>query len=242
MSVRVSVLVHTFARPRLLRECLLSVAAADPDQVIVIDDGSEGYSVPKVVALALYQRVEYALICAPPMTVAERMVTPRQGKLINQAMLDYVTGDVCCGICDDDLMAPGWLDALRAHWEANPDHELFKGDWLQFSDGETPSLDDPPCPLDPRGMTAGNFAWHMRLVRERGVRWPEGVLHCLDNGFLVSCHEHGATMYDAPHIGSLAGWRRDHPLVCVKHLDEGHYSADFKAALERGYLEPEMAR
>jgi glycosyltransferase involved in cell wall biosynthesis len=220
----------------MLRECLLSVAAAQPDQVLVVDDGSEGYSVARVVAFALYQRVEYGLVTAPPLTVAARMVTPRQGRLINEA-LGYVTGDVACSICDDDLMAVGWLDALRAHWDAHPDDGLVRGDWLVFQDGAAPGLDDAPCPLDARGMTAGNFAWHMRLVHERGVRWPEAVLHCLDNGFLVNCHNAGAMMYDAPHIGALAGWRRDHPKVCVKHLDAGQYSEEFKAVLESGVLE-----
>ncbi len=132
----------------------------------------------------------------------------------------------------------GWYDALRAYWVEHPEANLVRGDWLEFKDGATPSLDDLPCQLDARGMTAGNFAHHIRIIRENGVRWPEGQLNCLDNGFLVSCNEHGVGMYDAPHIGALAGWRRNHPYVNVLYTDGSRHTEGFREVLERGFLEP----
>jgi hypothetical protein len=220
----------------MLRSCLLSVAAARADEVYVCDDGSE-FSVCRVAALALYGRVKYGIVGAPPVPVDTRMTVPRQGRLINEA-LGYITGDVATLVCDDDLLDIGWLDALRAHWGEHPDDGLVRGDWLQFTDGQPPSPADPPCPLDARGMTAGNFAWHMRLVHERGVRWPTDYLNCLDNGFLVACHGAGSSMYEAPHIGALAGWRRTHPYVNVLYTDGSRHTEGFREVLERGFLEP----
>lgn len=234
---RVSVIVVTYQRPQMLRACLLSVALARPDQVMVVDDGSEGYSVVNVVANALYQRVEYGLIQGAPLTVDERMTVPRQGRLINEA-LTHATGEIVTLICDDDLMHQGWCDALRAHWTAHPQRELARGSWLQFEGGDTPSEDDPPCALDVRQMTAGNFAWHASLHRDRGVRWPESAFNCLDNGFLESCQKAGVSQLNAPHIGALAGWRREHPLANGNYANgTGHHTAAFRAVLAAGRLE-----
>lgn len=240
MSVRVSVLIHSYQRPRMLREALLSVAAGRPDQVIVADDGSS-FSVVNVVANALYQRCEYAIVANPECDIETRMRVPRQGALINRA-LTYATGDVITSLCDDDLHDPGWYDAIRAEWARHPGRHMVRGEWRVFEDGQTPGLDDPPCPLDVRELTAGNFAWHASFTREKGARWPERALNCLDNGFLEDLHRHGCGQFNVPCVGR-AGWRREHPLANGNFATgTGHHTPAFRAVLERGKLEAEVAR
>lgn len=240
---RISVVVTSFNRPRLLRECLLSVAAARPYEVFIADDGSdcltaEGrpFSVPRVAAFALLYRCHFAIVQNPPLSVDERMTAKRQGELVNRAFAQ-ATGDIYTLICDDDLMHPGWLDALRAEWTANPNRELVRGTWLQFEDGQTPSEADPLCPMDDRQMTAGNFAWHASLTRERGAEWPVGLLNCLDNGFLWNLHARNVGQFGAPHVG-MAGWRREHPKANGWFADGmGNHSQAFRAVLASGSLE-----
>lgn len=233
----VSVIVTSFNRPTLLRECLMSVAAARPDQVIVADDGSD-FNVAVVAARALYQRVEYTIAANPPIAVGERMTVRRQGALINRA-LGHATGDIATLICDDDLMAPGWLDTLRAHWTIAPRTRLIRGKWLIFQQGETPTLANPRCPMCPyRKMTAGNFAWRADLTRGDRPRcqWPEAQLNCLDDGFLRSLHAAGVDVFNVPEVG-FAGWRREHPKVNNNHSDGSGHLESFRAVLEAGWLE-----
>jgi glycosyltransferase involved in cell wall biosynthesis len=243
MSVRVSVIVTSFNRPRMLRECLLSVAAARPDEVWVCDDGSdcltaEGrpFSVHKVAGYALCYRVRYGVIANDPIPVDERMIACRQGALINRA-LAYASGDVCTLICDDDLMAEGWLDDLRAHWAIEPRTALVRGRWLVFADGDRPTMADPPSPMCPaRKMTAGNFAWAGHLTATGKAQWPESQLNCLDDGFLRSLHRAGVDVFKSPSVG-FAGWRREHPLANGNFSDGKDHLPAFRAILEAGSLE-----
>jgi glycosyltransferase involved in cell wall biosynthesis len=233
VSVTIACIVPSFNRPRLLREALTSASGAD--QIIVVDDGSD------FDALALCR--EFAgvdFIGSPPLTPIERMTTLRQGRQMNRA-LEAVRCDVVAYLCDDDLLHPGWFDALRGHYSAPDAAPLVRGGWLVFEDGDTPSEHNPPCPMDPsRGMTAGNFAHLASLTRECGARWPEDRLNCLDDLFLHSLHHAGADTYRTPHLGVIAGWRREHPLANGHYSDGKNHTPEFLAVLERGYLE--MAR
>lgn len=233
---RVSVVVVSFERRRMLTECLRSVAAARPDEVIVADDGTEGFSVPRVVAFALYPHTRYGIVQNPPLTVEERLTAKRQGELINRAFAE-ATGDIYTLICDDDLVDPDWYDTLRAVWRREPQRELVRGTWQQFNDGEVIRGDEPSCAMDGRQLTAGNFAWHASLTRDRGVQWPTDLQNCLDNGFLWSCQAHGVSQFTVPCVGR-AGYRREHPLANGWFADgRGRHTEAFRAVLESGKLE-----
>jgi glycosyltransferase involved in cell wall biosynthesis len=169
------------------------------------------------------------------MTVEERMTKPRQGSLINTA-LAVATGDIIAYLCDDDIAAPGWYDALRAAWDANPKLMLVRGTWRQFTHGEPPREDDPRCKMDSRQMTAGNFAHHISAITERGAAWPTTALNCLDHGFLCSLHAVGVDQFTAVPVG-FAGWRRDHPKVNLNWSDGWNHRPGFAEVLAAGYLE-----
>ncbi len=53
--------------------------------------------------------------------------------------LERAQGEYITYLCDDDLWAPGWLDAVRAHWDAHPAATLVRGEWRVFRDGEAVS-------------------------------------------------------------------------------------------------------
>lgn len=245
MSVTVATIIPTFNRKRLFRAALTSVVNARPDEIVIVDDGTDLYDVEAMVRRdfilpsgSLGYRMRWGFVAAPPMTVDQRMSTPRQGSLLNKA-LAMVISDVCTLMCDDDLMAPGWIDALRATWETEPEREIVRGDWLVFEDGETPSLDNPPCPLE-RAMplTAGNFAWHSSLHRERGCHWDERAFNCLDSYFLQTVRQANVDVFRVPTVG-LAGWARFHPYQNGGHSDGHHHRSSFRPLLEAGYLEAE---
>lgn len=235
---RISVVVTSYSRPRMLRECLMSIAAARPYEVYVADDGSDipDFNVAVTVGRALYGRVKYGIEANPPLSVDARMTTKRQGELINRTFA-YCTGEIFHLVCDDDLVHESWYDSLRAEWTANPRREFVRGTWLVFNDGDEPSESDPPCPLDGRQLTAGNFAWHASLTRERGCAWPTDKVNCLDNGFLWSLQGHGIDQFNAPHVG-FAGWRREHSLANGWFADGmGNHTPAYRAVLAAGGLE-----
>lgn len=243
MSVTVCAIVASYNRPRMLRAALASVVAARPDEVILVDDGSDAFDAHRLFTVALDgaanahgQPIICRIVTAPPVTIDERMTTPRHGGLLNQA-LALVTSDVVSYLCDDDLFAPGWCDALRAAWAAEPERRIVRGAWLVFDDGDTPSADDPPCPLDTtRGMTCGNFAHHASLTRDRGARWDETRLNCLDDAFLHALHAAGADTFRVPVVG-FAGWARRHAYQNGHYAIENRHTEAFRAVLAGGVME-----
>lgn len=223
----VTAIVLSYNRPRMLREALETVAANRPDQVVLVDDGSDFDAVG--VARAYVELSGW--IVAPPMAVAERLVTPRLGSLINQA-LALATGDVCSYICDDDLWAPGWLDAVRNHWAAHPDATLVRGDWLVFRDGEAATPECPPCRLDERQLTTGNFAHRRGLP---GAVWPTHSVSSHDDLFCWNLYRAGVPIFGVPRVG-FAGWRREHKYNAL-HFTEDHHYTPAAAAMLAGLLE-----
>lgn len=205
----VSVIVLSYNRPRMLAEALGSIVGAA--QVIVADDGSD-FDVPAFLAGGDWPNLAgaaCALVANPRCPLEERLTTPRMGALFNRAML-LARGPVIAYLCDDDLLAPGWPAAAAAYHAAHPAVPLFRGEWLTFRDGEPATMGCPPARLDQRGLTAGNFC-HTRALVEAGGRWDETAVAIADDPFIWGLHVAGLIdQFNVPHIGALAGWRREH--------------------------------
>lgn len=226
----VTAIVLSFNRPRMLAEALATVRANRPDEVILVDDGSSFDPVPLVERHCPGARY----VLADRMTVAARLTTPRLGSLINRA-LGKATGDVVAYLCDDDLWADGWLDAVRAHWDRHPTATLVRGDWRVFADGQPATSQCPPCPLDVRGMTTGNFA-HRRGLS--GATWPTHTVSSHDDEFCWNLYRAGhPVLGGVPRVG-FAGYRREHRHNALRFTTNHEYTAE-AATMLAGLLEDE---
>jgi glycosyltransferase involved in cell wall biosynthesis len=211
----------------MLAEALKTVARNRPDAVILVDDGSD-FDAP---ALAREYVDLEAWALAPKLTPAERIHAPRLGTLLAEALFAVGTTHVAY-LCDDDLWADGWLDRARAHYDAHPDAGLVRGDWLVFRDGEPPTTDDPPCALDARGMTTGNFCHPGHWP----PYWSPRTISSHDDVFLWHVQKAGIDTFHVPNLG-LAGWRREHPYNAINFSVEHGYTAEAVEVFERGWLE-----
>lgn len=208
MSVTCGAIVLSFQRPRWFREALETVRRNAPDAVVVVDDGSS-FDV-EAVTREVFPAAEFVI--APPLTIAERLVTPRLGGLINNAY-GLLATDVVSILCDDDLWADGWLDAVRAHFAADPPHHMVRGNWLEWHDG-APLESATLCQMPGFWMTTGNFAHRLCCYRDEGLRWDETTVACHDASFLHRYHAGGRRethdVFRVPYLDTLAGFRRLH--------------------------------
>jgi glycosyltransferase involved in cell wall biosynthesis len=225
----VTAIVLSYNRPRMLREALATVRENRPDEVILVDDASDFNAVD--VALQYIQLDDYVI--APPLTVAERLVTPRLGGLINAA-LEASTSDVVAYLCDDDLWHGQWLNCVRAYFNAYPDATIVRGDWLVFKEGEKASKSCPPCRLDERNLTTGNFAHRRGLA---GAVWPTDSISSHDDLFCWNLYRAGHDIFRVPRIG-FAGWRREHKFNALHFTNDHHYAPN-AATMLAGLLEEE---
>jgi hypothetical protein len=169
------------------------------------------------------------------MTVAERLTTPRLGKLINRA-LSLVRCDVVTYLCDDDLFHPHWLSAVRAYFDAYSDQHWTRGAWFAFDDGD-PERVPTRCTLDGRQLTTGNFAHRIACFRDEKIAWDETTIASHDNAFLWNasrCHD----MRIVPFCGAVAGWRRLHKHNALPFADRAGYKPNAAQGLfAQGFLE-----
>lgn len=232
--VKVSVIVFSYNRPRMLGEALRSIIGAD--EVFVVDDGSS-FDVDKVVASSgLACPAVYTMI-AGPMTTKERLVTARFGKGTNKA-IRATSGDVITYLCDDDLFHPGWIRTIKDTWDGKPDLHWARGKWGLFKDGEAlRPIEECLCPLHwAHLMTTGNFAHLRACTLKCGMWWSEMSVAVHDNylinAALPKVHPYGSV----PDIG-LAGWRREHDYNMLKYVRGENYAENASAVLKRETLE-----
>lgn len=226
----IATILLSYNRPRMLRAALESLRRARPDQVVLVDDGSDFDA-----AAMVYEVFPWAhAIVAPKMTLDERLSTARLGGLINQA-LALVEADIVTYLCDDDLFYPSWLEAARAFFQHHPLAHWVRGDWYVFEDGQPLHL-DRLCPLDPRQLTTGNFAHAIACYRDEGIRWNETSVACHDDMFLWDVARFHNT-YDIPHCGGVAGWRRLHAHNALGYTQHAVYNANGAELFAQGWLE-----
>jgi hypothetical protein len=224
----IAVILLSYNRPRMLCEALGTVRGCD--QLIVTDDGSDF----DVEALVRGCQPEAEFVHAPKMTVAERLVTPRLGALINEA-LRRVRCDVVTYLCDDDLFHPHWLPAARAFFDARPQEHWTRGAWFAFHDDD-PTRTPERCKLDGRQLTTGNFAHRIDCFRDEHIAWDETTIASHDNAFLWAasrCHD----MRLVPFCGAVAGWRRLHRHNALHYAAPDGYAQNGAELFAQGYLE-----
>lgn len=233
MNAPIALIVLSYNRPRMLAEALDSVQRSGASQVIVVDDGSDF----DVRSLVNHHDLPWcSFIIAPPMSVAERMVTPRTGSLINEA-LRHVEQPFVGYLCDDDLMAQDWLSTAALYMEAHPNEHMVKGRWMQFADGQ--SLETAvPCPFDDIGMTTGNFVHRTECATGEGCWWDVSTVSCHDAAFLTTyLRVHQSRAEDITDIGVLAGYRREHRHNMLAYITGQAAYTPEAASVLGGFLE-----
>lgn len=126
----ISVLVATFNRADYLRECLDSILAQTqpPDQLIVIDDGSEDSTEATVRSYG--ERVLYL-----------RQANSGKSVALNRGMA-HVTSSHVCFFDDDDFMHPGALALHRQALSAAPERAYSYSSHLVFNDNGQGRISD----------------------------------------------------------------------------------------------------
>jgi len=228
----VTVLVLSYNRPRMLRECLESIKGAD--EVFILDDGSD-FCLNEVAQPFFDRWPRLVMRQSRGITVEERLVTARVGRSINQAIKD-ASGDGIAYLCDDDLFHPDWIENIRIHLLAAPAKPHFiYAQWNVFKDGEKPG--DRACNLSPFEMTTGNFAHRRDCPARCDLWWSESTVACHD-GFFVFWLQDKHPKWEVPQPpGVVAGWRRDHPLNMVHFSNNQAYTEKAREVLSRGFLE-----
>lgn len=226
--IECAVILLSYNRPRMLAEALDTIPRGV--ELVVTDDGSDFDAVAAVRNVFPQAKA----VEAPPLDTAARLVTPRLGSLINRA-LALVEAPWVTYLCDDDLWAPGWLDAVDTFFRAHPEHHWVRGQWRQFTDGQPRGAD--VCPLDPRGMTTGNFAHRMACYRVEGLRWNEASVACHDDMMLWDAERIGHNMHAVPDCGALAGWRRLHAHNALNYCAGAAYAPHAEALFAGRWLE-----
>lgn len=227
----VAVVVPSFNRPRMLREALASIVGAS--EVFIADDGSTF----DVVALAAEFGVPAEnVVIGPQIAPAWRVRTTNCGRLINEC-LGRVTADYVGYCCDDDLLAPDWLEAAAKALDADPGSHMVRGDWRQFNDGESIEQ-STPCNLEfIYNLTTGNFMHRAICFEQCKSPWPTDTVTCHDAVFL-DCYLNRHQADDIRHVGVLAGYRRQHPTNMIRwtRRDGRRYMAEVEALFAGGRM------
>lgn len=230
----------SYNRPTMLELAWDSIRAKTGRvHTILVDDGSDVFDAEKWAdAHGVGPRV-----VAAQRSIDQRMTQASLGRLINGALhVAYHRLKVAAVayLCDDDLFAPGWLDAVMVAL-ADPDGpHLVRGNWRTFDDPlENGPLTKPrksrPSALDVRRMTTGNFAHRAECYIE-GFRWSETTVAVHDDTALWNM-DRLHLLRDAVDTKTLAGYRREHAMNMANYTSHQDYAVGAEDVLKRGALE-----
>ena len=236
----VAVILLSYNRPTMLEMAWESIRATSGRvEVILVDDGSTAFD---VVDWADRHAIR-TRVFAPPRSIDRRMTQASLGRLINGALFHAHHGLGMAAVtylCDDDLFAPGWLDAVRATLADPAGPHVMRGRWRAFDD---PLIDGPltkprksrPAALDVRKMTTGNFAHRAECYGE-GFRWSETTVAVHDDTALWNLNALHP-LKDAVDANVLAGYRREHRFNAANVTSRTEYAVGAYEMLSRSTLE-----
>ena len=156
----VSIVIPTYNRPRMLRDCLRALAL-DPyadKQVIVVNDG--GADVSEVIAsFTKSMRVE----------LLELPVNRGHVHARNHG-IQHAEGDLLALCDDDDILLPGHLKRMMGCWRRQPD-ALF------FSDAEIVTYTHAHGGRHPIARAPFSFDFDRTVIRRWNTVIPSGILY-----------------------------------------------------------------
>jgi glycosyltransferase involved in cell wall biosynthesis len=222
---RLSVVVPTYRRPRLLRRCLQALLAQTlPPQayeVIVVDDGHE----PRV-------RAELAEFARQPGGPRLRYLCPARGRgpaVARNCGWRAARGEIVAFTDDDTIPAPDWLEQGERTLQAHPDWSAAAGAV------EVPRARPDAPPTDHELMTQGlaraEFVTANALVRREALERVDGF----DERFQRAWREDSDLQFRlielAGPVGRAPGARVQHPVrpeawgVCLRQQKNTFFDA-----------------
>lgn len=177
--MKVSVIIASFNRPKLLLQAVKSIEAQTyPDVELILVDESDLFSAHEL--MACYKR---------PFNLIKQFVKPEERKKINRLGVNMNTGlamakgDLVCFLADDDFYFPTWLEKAVTFFKENP--EVSVGYGVLYYTKSMEMTFDPPWverrfpdgPMkDPFGFLDHNQVIHRNFKSQgKKYQWPHDV-------------------------------------------------------------------
>ena len=214
---KVTAIVFSYNRPRMLAEALGSIIGAD--EVIVVDDGSD-FNVSDVTKKFSFP--SFSVIGAPPITIEERITNQRLPALVNEA-LRQAEGDIITYLCDDDLFGKEWVTTLKTFYAKHDEkYHWVRGHCIQFEDDHKRTFEEQTKHLlswkeSPRQLITGNFAHLRKCFTDEKILWDETKVWGHDMAFFDNVEKFHDT-WCIPLIPTVACFRRIHDKMLTNHV------------------------
>lgn len=227
--MKLTVIVISYNRPKMIRECLDSIGGAD--EVIIADDGSDFDLTP---LLNDYSDLNLSIIRRDPVEANMRTVNAYMGKIINIA-LARTTSELVTYICDDDILAKDWFVFAKDFFDKFPKEHMVRGLVKNVRDIHN-LKDTEETRLDSRGLTSGNFVHRTECFSKEGIIWPEDRIVSADNAFLENYNKvHPTTVI--PLIEKMACYRRIHDNNLANFTGENYSEERVNKMLNNKWME-----
>lgn len=207
---KVSCILTSFNRPRMLRQALKSIKdQTHQDYELILMDDSSIFDAKPVVQEFGFKSVKFF---HTDVSAARRGTENRCGININRA-LEIARGDIITYLCDDDYFYPSWFQAVVNHM-ANPGIQVSYGRLYFSSSPEMvfpssgPSIWPGHPIIDPYAVLDHSQVAHRRFTPP--FKWPEtiDVLGIPDGTYFRTIAQAGHPFYQ---IDTPAVVKRRHP-------------------------------
>lgn len=190
-----------YERPDMVRLALDSICAqGDADyHLAIVDDGSTKPIRP-ILDEYLWTIGEVTLYNTND-SVEQKLVQggSRFGAYWNKA-IDDTDADIGIMLCDDDALAPGYINGLDRYYTNNPDVKYSYGHVSVYDPRDYPSIDsikyNPASPLNTSTwpinpfcrVDASQVSWRIEDWKEAGIKFPAPQTTALDAEVYAQMH------------------------------------------------------
>ena len=178
MSPRVSVLLTTYSRPRMLAEAIESVLGQTftDYELIILDDNSPAEAAGTPELLAAYWNDPKIRIYKDDVTPDERAARVRYAVLANIG-LALARGEYVTYLCDDDLYLPRRLEVMTARL-GQGDCQVVYGSQQVMRDGQQVMMRPAAAVLAKASMVVDHSSvMHTRQAAADAGGWDEDPAH-----------------------------------------------------------------
>ncbi len=223
--MKISCILTSYNRPRLVRQALLSVAYQghrDWELIVIDDSDSEDMDIWEAVSehetVFRFNRIHVLHENVKP---EERRRVNRLGININNG-LQLATGDLVCYLADDDYYFPDWFEKAASFFEKYPDKKVGFGRLKHSTD---PKMDIEESGTfsyasgivkEPMGVLDHNQVMHRRFSPPHLWSADVGTVMNVDGWYFSALANH----YDFHPIDAWAAVKREHGKNLQKCVSE----------------------